>query len=70
MFSGCFQVAISLGCIILSNTKNQDILNEQPDFKFVVLLDLLKSKNTVGFVLYVYGQFDQVYETSFCALFY
>ncbi|WAQ94689.1 ANKAR-like protein [Mya arenaria] len=39
------EVAISLGCIILSNTKNQDILNEEADFRFEVLLELLKSKN-------------------------
>ena len=42
------EVAIALGCIILSNTRNQDILNEEPEFKFDVLLDLLKSKNVVS----------------------
>ncbi|XP_052246071.1 ankyrin and armadillo repeat-containing protein-like isoform X2 [Dreissena polymorpha] len=40
------QVAMSLGCLILSNPKNQDLLNEVPNFKFEVLLDMLKSKNT------------------------
>ena len=45
------EVAIALGCIILSNTHNQDILNEEPEFKFDVLLDLLKSKNVVSFLL-------------------
>ena len=42
------EVAIALGCIILSNTQNQDILNEEPEFKFDVLLDLLKSRNVVS----------------------
>ena len=45
------EVAIALGCIILSNTRNQDMLNEEPDFKFDVLLDLLKSKNVVSNIL-------------------
>ncbi|XP_061167170.1 ankyrin and armadillo repeat-containing protein-like [Saccostrea echinata] len=39
------EVAIALGCIVLSNTRNQELLQEEPGFNFDVLLDLLKSKS-------------------------
>jgi hypothetical protein len=65
VFIFLWQVAISLGCIILSNTKNQDLLNDEPDFKFDVLLDLLKSKNTV--TLFVYKNLLYFYSAEiFC----
>ena len=43
------EVAIALGCIVLSNTRNQELLQEEPGFNFDVLLDLLKSKSEVSF---------------------
>lgn len=42
------EVAIALGCIVLSNTRNQELLQEEPGFNFDVLLDLLKSKSEVS----------------------
>ncbi|OWF40013.1 ankyrin and armadillo repeat-containing protein-like isoform X3 [Mizuhopecten yessoensis] len=39
------EVATSLGCIILSNSENQEKLQDCENFKFDMLLDLLKSKN-------------------------
>ena len=41
------EVAISLGCIILGNSPNQEKLQDCDGFKFDVLLDLLKSHNEV-----------------------
>ena len=43
------EVAIALGCIVLSNTRNQELLQEEPGFNFDVLLDLLKSKSEVSY---------------------
>lgn len=39
------EVAISLGCVVLSNKENQEKLAEEPSFKFNTLLSLLKSKD-------------------------
>ncbi|KAK7484931.1 hypothetical protein BaRGS_00023851, partial [Batillaria attramentaria] len=39
------EVAISLACVVLSNRENQEKLQEEPTFKFELLLDLLKSRN-------------------------
>ncbi|XP_005090203.1 ankyrin and armadillo repeat-containing protein [Aplysia californica] len=39
------EVAISLGCVVLSNKENQEKLQEEPGFKFNILLALLKSKD-------------------------
>lgn len=39
------EVAIALGCIVLSNPANQEKLQEEKDFKFDVLLDLLRSED-------------------------
>ncbi|XP_070211365.1 ankyrin and armadillo repeat-containing protein-like isoform X4 [Littorina saxatilis] len=39
------EVAISLGCVVLSNRENQEKLQEEPNFKFDILLDLLRSRN-------------------------
>lgn len=41
------EVAIALGCIVLSNPSNQEKLQEEKDFKFDVLLDLLRSEDEV-----------------------
>ncbi|GFR60921.1 ankyrin and armadillo repeat-containing protein [Elysia marginata] len=39
------EVAISLGCVVLSNKENQEKLAEEPSFRFNTLLNLLKSKD-------------------------
>ena len=41
------EVAISLACVVLSNRENQEKLQEEPNFKFDILLDLLRSRNEV-----------------------
>ncbi|XP_023930596.1 ankyrin and armadillo repeat-containing protein-like [Lingula anatina] len=38
------EVANTLGCIVLCNTENQELLKAETDFKFNLLLDLLVSK--------------------------
>jgi hypothetical protein len=42
------EVAITLACVVLSNRENQEKLQEEPTFKFDLLLDLLRSPNKVG----------------------
>ncbi|RUS87780.1 hypothetical protein EGW08_004445 [Elysia chlorotica] len=39
------EVAISLGCVVLSNKENQEKLAEEPSFRFNTLLTLLRSKD-------------------------
>ena len=41
------EVAISLGCVVLSNKENQEKLAEEPSFRFNTLLNLLRSKDQV-----------------------
>ena len=41
------EVAYALGCVVLSNTDNQEKLKEEPGFKFDILLDLLRSSKQV-----------------------
>ena len=42
------EVAISLGCVVLSNKENQEKLAEEPSFRFNTLLNLLRSKDQVS----------------------
>ena len=42
------QVAYTLGCVVLSNTDNQEKLHDQPGFKFDILLDLLCTGDEVS----------------------
>jgi hypothetical protein len=44
------EVASTLGCVVLSNTVNQERLKEHPDFQFEILLDLLKLPDKVCFL--------------------
>lgn len=39
------EVAISLGCVVLGNRQNQEKLQEEGQFNFDILLDLLRSTN-------------------------
>lgn len=41
------EIAIALGCIILGNKKNQDMLLDEPAFGVHLLLDLLYSNDKV-----------------------
>ena len=50
------EVAISLGCVVLSNKENQEKLEEEPGFKFTILLALLKSQNKVRLIEYCRGK--------------
>jgi len=54
------EVAIALGCIILSNPRNQEKLQDVENFKFDVLLELLKSKSEVKYKKNVF------YNSDFC----
>ncbi|CAL1533328.1 unnamed protein product [Lymnaea stagnalis] len=39
------EVAITLGCVVLSNKENQEKLADEPGFKFDILLNLLRAKD-------------------------
>lgn len=41
------EIAITLGCIILGNKKNQELLLDESSFSVHLLLDLLYSTDTV-----------------------
>ena len=41
------EVAMALGCVVLSNKENQEKLQEEPGFKFNILLALFRSKDRV-----------------------
>lgn len=55
------EVAIALGCIVLSNTRNQELLQEEPGFNFDVLLDLLKSKSEASCFFYFWAERDGIH---------